>query len=196
MLKRTYEWMGKQIHSKHATPLLALLFYLEAIFFFPTEPILMLYCLERRTHIWYYAMIATIASVFGGMTGYCIGLFVWRTWGEQIVMAPAVLFFIKPPQFYYLCSLFKENEWWALLIAGFSFIPFKATTLAAGFCQLSPFAVFISSCIARGIRLFAIAGIMHRWGSPIKKYIDRSFTLVAWLALLIGTLIIAFKLYY
>jgi membrane protein YqaA with SNARE-associated domain len=196
MLKKTYEWMGKQIHSKHATWFLALLFYLEAIFFFPTEPILILYGLERRNRVWYYATTATLASVVGGMTGYCIGFWVWHIWGEQIIQTPVVLFFIKPPQFYYLCSLFKDNEWWALLVAGFSFIPFKATTLAAGFCQLSPLAVFCCACVARGVRLFAIAGIIHYWGTSIKKYIDRSFTLVAWLALLIGALIVAIKLYY
>ena len=70
---------------------------------------------------------------------------------------------------------YKLYQNWAVLIAGFTPLPYKAVTLSAGFCKLSlmPFIVF--SLISRGARFFLIAGAIRIWGIQIKNFIDRYF---------------------
>ena len=85
VFKRTYDWMGSSINSVYADYILCFLFYLEAIFFLPTDPILIVYCLERRDRALWYATVATLGSVLGGMTSYALGAVLWNCMGEQII---------------------------------------------------------------------------------------------------------------
>jgi len=185
MLERLYGWMGKKVYSKHATLLLGVLFYLEAIFFLPTDPMLVFYCIERRKRSFWYATIATISSVLGGITGYFIGYFLWQTVGPKIIHSFYVRYIVSPDTFLYLCAQYKKYEHIAILIAGFTPVPYKAATLTAGFCQLSfiPFVIF--SLIARGARMFLLAAIIYKWGVHMKKYIDRYLTLMVLLTVVI-----------
>jgi len=185
MLKKIYDWMGTKVHSRFATPFLAFLFFVEAIFFVPTDPILILFCLERRKKTYWYATLATIASVCGGMVAYWIGFSLWNAVGPQIINSTFVRCIMSQETFHYLCFQYDLYSHWAVLFAGFSPIPYKAATLSAGFCQISfvPFVLF--SLIARGARFFLVAWIIKRWGVQIKKYIDRYFTLLVVLFLII-----------
>lgn len=181
ILKQFYDWMGKQVHTPHATPILALLFFIEAtIFFIPVDPLLMLYCIEHRQKALYYATVATIASVVGGVFGYGIGVALWQSIGQLIVT-----YIISPATFSKVVYWFGEYETTAVLIAGFTPIPYKAVTIGAGFCKL-PIVPFITySLIARGARFYLLALIIRLWGQQIKEYIDRYFNLLVLLFVLI-----------
>lgn len=179
MLKKIYHWMGSKVYSKHATLLLGVLFFIEAICFFPTDPMLIFYCIERRKKSFWYATVATFASVLGGITGYFIGLWLWHSAGMEIVHNYFVQLIIKPKTFYYLCEQYKLYQYWALIIAGFTPVPYKAATLTAGFCQLSLFPFIVCSIIARGARFYLVAGILYIWGDQMKGYIDRYINIMA-----------------
>lgn len=181
-IKRLYDWMGTRVYSPYATPILAILFFLEAIFFIPTDPMLIIYCIERRNNAYYYATIATIASVLGGLTGYFIGYITWNLFGPQIINSAAVRYIMAPDTFTHLCSLYKEYEGWAVLVAAFTPIPYKAATLSAGFCNLALAPFIIASIIGRGARFYLYAIVISIWGSHIKEYIDRYFNLIVLLA--------------
>jgi len=192
MLKKIYDWMGTKVHSRFATPFLAFLFFIEAIFFLPTDPILILFCLERREKAYWYATVSLIASVCGGMAAYWIGLTLWDTIGPQILHTKLVSCIISQETFEYLCFQYDQYSHWAVLIAGFSPLPYKAATLSAGFCQISfaPFVVF--SVLARGARFFLVAWTIKTWGKQIKKYIDRYFNLLVVLTIVIVVAAVAF----
>jgi membrane protein YqaA with SNARE-associated domain len=185
MLKKLYDWMGRTVYYPHANLILGVLFYLEAIFFLPTDPVLIVYCLERRNKALTYATIATIASVLGGITSYFLGYILWQFFGEQILQIRLVAHVLPEATFNHLCSLYKEYESWAVLAAAFTPIPYKAATFAAGICHLSlaPFIIF--SAIGRGARFYLLAITIKIWGHHIKQYIDRYFNLIALLALLL-----------
>ena len=185
MLKKIYDWMGTKVHSPRATFFLGFLFFIEAIFFIPVDPLLVLYCLEKREKSFWYATIATVASVAGGATAYILGFFLWHTVGPQIIHSNAVNYIVSAETFLYLCQQYKQYAHWAVLILGFSPLPYKAATLSAGFCKI-PFLPFIFfSFIARGARFFLIAFILKVWGPQIKKYIDRYFYLLVVLTVVI-----------
>jgi len=179
MFKSAYLWMGRKVHSPHASLVLGILFYFEAIFFLPTDPMLIVYCLERRGEAYKYALIATIGSVLGGITGYFIGYLLWKSAGEIIIHSAPLTWFIKPTTFKQVCSLYQQNQIWALMVASIPPIPYKIATLAAGFCQLSLVPFIIISFLARAARFFLLAAVISKWGESMKTYLDKYITRIA-----------------
>ncbi|KKP35481.1 MAG: hypothetical protein UR26_C0004G0028 [candidate division TM6 bacterium GW2011_GWF2_32_72] len=185
-LKKLYKWVGSQVHTKFANPILAFLFFIEAIFFVPVDPILVLFCIEKRNKAFHYAAIATLFSVLGGICGYFIGFAVWETIGQKLINL-----FVSESTFLNIQDKYHQYESWAVLIAGFTPIPYKAVTLTAGFFKLPLLPFIWFSAIARGARFFLIASVIKIWGGQIQHFIDRYFNLLVALFLL---MIIAFTL--
>jgi membrane protein YqaA with SNARE-associated domain len=178
--------MGSCVHKRHADLLLTVLFYFEAlIFFLPTDPMLIIYCIERRQKAFWYAFIATVGSVLGGMTGYLIGYWLWESYGQVIIHSRFVSMILNPQDFKYLCNMYKEHEYLAIFIAGFTPVPYKAATFTAGFCKLGFIPFVVCSFIARGARFFLYAIVISIWGEKIKEYLDRYFNLLVVLIILL-----------
>jgi len=177
-LKKPYQWMGSSIDSPYADHILCFLFYLEAIFFLPTDPILILFCLARRDRAIRYATIATIGSVLGGITSYYIGTALWSYYGEQIIHNGTINYILTPSRFYRLSELFKQHEWGAIMTAGFTPIPYKAATLAAGFCNISIQALIVGSIVSRGARFYLLAAACIIFGERINGSVEKYFNLI------------------
>ncbi len=173
MLKKLYDKLGSYVTSPYANYILASLFFIEAIFFIPVDPLLVLFCLHNRKKSFFYATIATLSSVAGGICAYYCGLLLWESVGERLISLAC-----SPQQFQNALLYFKEYENWAVIIGGLTPIPYKVITLSAGFCKL-PLAPFIFfSLLARGIRFFLISSVIYVWGQAIKEYIDRYFNIL------------------
>ena len=177
-LRKSYEWMGSSIYSPYADYILCFLFYLEAIFFLPTDPILIVFCLERRDRALFYATIALIGSILGGITSYALGAALWNAYGEQIIHNSFVNYIMPPKLFYHLSDQYQKYEWSAILIAGFTPVPYKAATLAAGFCRLSFGPFVLCSIIARGARFYLLAIACILFGEQIKDSVQKYFNLI------------------
>ena len=182
-LRRLYDWMGTLVHRPFGIFILALFFFIEAIVILPAGPLLVLFCSERPKRSFFYAFVATIASVLGGIAAYHIGYYVWELAGQKIVS-----FVTTQQKFDYLCHQYQTHEAVAILVAGLTPLPYKVITLTAGFCRLSLIPFILCSLIIRSARLFLIATIMFTWGAHIKDHIDRYFnSLVAlFIVLLLG----------
>jgi membrane protein YqaA with SNARE-associated domain len=183
ILRQMYDGFGAYAHTPYAAPLLAFLFFVESIFFVPVDPILLVFCLQHRQRAFYYATIATMASVLGGIAAYFIGYAVWASVGQWLA---GLLF--SPAQFQQAVDYYRQYQVWAVLIAGFTPIPYKLITLTAGFCNLPLLPFIICSCIARGARFYLLASVVWLWGNHISAYIDRFFNI---LVLLFTLLIVA-----
>ena len=183
VIRAVYDWMGSKVHQPHAEWWLVAFFFIESsVFIIPVDPLLILFCLQNNRRSLYYASIATCASVVGGAFGYLIGACMWQTIGATLVH-----WLISEATFNALVTKYTLYETWAVLIAGFTPVPYKAVTVSAGFCKL-PFAPFILySFIARAARFFMLAGAIYWWGPAIKTFIDKYFnTLVIAFALLVA----------
>ena len=74
-------------------------------------------------------------------------------------------------------ATFQKYEGWAILIAGFTPIPYKVFTIGAGAFYVN-FKVFVlASLISRGARFFLVAGIMQLFGPWVQEVIERYFNL-------------------
>lgn len=169
-IRAIYDWMGAKVESAYATTWLSFLFFIEAFFFIPVDPLLIIFCVQKSKKSLYYAAVATLSSVAGGFVGYMIGSVMWNSIGLKLVS-----WIISEQTFHSAVLKYKLYQNWAVLIAGFTPLPYKAITLSAGFCKLPiiPFLVF--SLISRGARFFLVAGIIRIWGAQIKYFIDRYF---------------------
>lgn len=191
-IKQFYGWMASCVYSPYANITLGFLFFLEAIFFLPTDPILIIYCINRRKKAFHYATIATISSVLGGITSYLIGAMLWDISGEQIIHNRIVNYVLSPATFTRLAEQYRQHEWWAILIAGFTPVPYKAATLSAGFCKLSFIPFLLCSIIARGSRFYLLAVTIKILGVHIQQSINRYFNIIIGLT----TLAIIFSVWF
>lgn len=170
IIRKIYDWMGEKTYSPYADAWLAGLFFIEAFFFIPVDPLLILFCIKNSKKSLYYATVATLSSATGGVFGYFIGFSLWGSVGIKLVN-----WCISEATFFKAVQTYKLYQNWAVLIAGFTPLPYKAVTLSAGFCKL-PLAPFIFfSIISRGARFFLIAGALRIWGAQVKDFIDRYF---------------------
>lgn len=168
-----YDRLGTYVYGPYATIVLGFLFFIEAIFFVPVDPLLILYCIANKNRSFFYATVATITSVIGGLVAYGIGFALWESIGQMLVKS---LFSLE--QFNHALEQFKHYQTWAVLIAGFTPLPYKLVTLSAGFCNLPLMPFVLCSFIARGARFFLVAGIISIWGHQVKEFIDRYFNLL------------------
>ena len=81
--------------------------------------------------------------------------------------------------------LYRENALSALLLAGFSPIPFKLFTIASGMMKV-PLGTFVSaSGISRTARFMLVASVVYFLGDKAKDFIDKYFDILTILLCLV-----------
>jgi membrane protein YqaA with SNARE-associated domain len=174
LLRRLYDWTMAQAAGRHATRALAVVSFLESsIFPIPPDAMLVPMVLAQPQRVWRLALIATAASVLGGLAGYAIGYFLFETLGDWIIRV------------YGLGGRFDEfrhtwNEWgvWIILVKGLTPIPYKLVTIASGLAGFNLGVFILASILTRGARFFLVAALLRCFGSPIRSFIEQRLTLV------------------
>jgi len=143
--------------------------------FFPIPPDILLIplCLSAPRRALWYAGLCTAASVVGGVFGYAIGWLFFDSVGDWIIATYQLEAFFGTVGGWY-----AEYAAWIVAGAGFTPIPYKVFTIAAGFFSVN-FPIFvIASIVGRGGRFFLVAGLLRLFGEPMKDFIDRYFNLL------------------
>ena len=169
MLRRLYIWTIAKAADRRAVWWLALFAFVEASFFpVPPHPLLGLMCLAEPKKAVRFAVVATAASVAGGLLGYAIGYLLYDTVGTQL-LALLGLTESFPKAACYLRLYGAE----VIMIKGATPIPFKLLTITAGFIGM-PLLTFIGASIVSRSISFMIVGVLFRlFGAPIKAFIDK-----------------------
>ncbi len=184
MLRALYDWTMNLAANRHADKALAFISFIESsVFPIPPDALLIPMVLSERAKAWWYALVCTVASVIGALLGYAIGALLY-----EAVAAPILNFYGYSEKFDAFAE--KYNEWgaWAVLIAGVTPFPFKVITIASGATKLSLPIFIVARIIARGARLFIVAGLLYHFGPPIRDFIEKRLGLVftVALAMLVG----------
>jgi membrane protein YqaA with SNARE-associated domain len=174
MLRKLYDWTLAKAAHPHAEWWLAMFSFVEASFFpIPPHPLLGLMCLAEPNKAIRFAVIATLASVAGGMLGYAIGWGLYDTVGTEL-LAWLGLTESFPVAVCYL----NEYGFWLFVAKGATPIPFKLLTITAGFMGMNLVLFVLGSVVSRAIS-FMIVGVLFRlFGAPIKRFIDKYLGLV------------------
>ncbi len=133
-----------------------------------------------------FAFLTLIASVLGGITGYLIGAFLF----EQV--QPLLIEWGYQSKFETVMRWFEEWGFWAVLVAGFSPVPYKLFTLSAGVLSLAIIPFILASIIGRGIRFFLVAWCLARFGPAIESKLMRYIERIGWAIVLVLGLLIGF----
>ncbi len=169
----------------HAERYLAGLSFAESSFF-PIPPDVMLapMTLAQPERGWRYALVTTAASVIGGLAGYAIG------WFALDAIEPLLR------SLGYWDSYLRTTEWFvtwgflAVLAAGFSPIPYKIFTIAAGALHMLLPVFVVASMIGRGGRFFLVAGLILWGGEPMERRLRKHVDTLGWLFVVLGVAVV------
>lgn len=183
-VRRLYDWVLHWADHPSGPLALFLLAFAESSFFpIPPDVLLIALALGRPRRGLWYAGICTLGSVLGGVVGYGIGLGLFEQVGR-----PILDMYHAMEKFDTVGRLYRENLVIALGTAGFTPIPYKVFTIAAGAFQIPLIPFVVISAVSRAARFFLVAGLIYYFGPPIKSFIDRYFNLltIAFVVLLVG----------
>jgi membrane protein YqaA with SNARE-associated domain len=156
--------------------------------FFPVPPDVMLapMALARPVDAWRLAALTTITSVAGGVFGYFIGYFALDLVEPWMVSAGHWDGYLQARDW------FQTWGFWAVLAAGFSPIPYKLFTIAAGALAMFMPVFVLASLVGRGGRFFLVAGLIRWGGAPMEAQLRRHVEFLGWLV--VGLLLLAWLL--
>ncbi len=174
-LRKLYDWVLHWAKTPYAVPALFLLAFSESSFFpVPPDVLLIALAIAIPGRSFRYAAICTIGSVLGGILGYGIGHY-----GYEAVGRPIVEFYHGQEIMDAIKLKYDQHGFLGILIAAITPIPYKVFTIASGVFNFDFLLFIIASVIGRSARFFLVAGLIWKFGEPIKEFIDKYFNLLA-----------------
>ena len=183
ILRSLYNWTMELAKNPKAIWLLGFVSFIEAIFFpIPPDVLLIPMILANISKAWLYALVATVASVAGGVLGYLLGFIAYEQIAEPLLIALG-----KETAMNLFANSINQNGFVIVLTAGVSPIPFKVVSIMSGFTKM-PLGLFIlSALLGRAIRFFIVATLLKYYGENIKNFLEKY---LGWLFLLFIILIV------
>lgn len=169
MLARLYERTISLARSPYAPWALgAVSFFESSVFPIPPDLLLIPMVIAAPNRAFLYAGVCTLASVAGGAAGYMIGALMFEHIGR-----PVLILYGQLDQFDVFSETFNAHGNLAVLVAGLTPFPYKVITIASGVTGLGISQFLLWSLVARGLRFFIVAGLLWKFGDPIRNFIER-----------------------
>ena len=193
MLDSLYSRIKALAQSPHAEASLAAVAFAESSFFpIPPDVLLAPMALAHPRRAWRFALVATVASVLGGMLGYAIGAALYDSLGLWLVNL-----YGYGAKMEALKQTYAQWGWLVILVKGVTPIPYKLVTITSGLLGYN-FPLFVAlSVVTRGARFFLVAGALNWFGEPLREAMERNFAAVlgGFAALVVVGFIIAVKVF-
>ena len=171
---RTLHWS----RHRHAERYLAAVSFAESSFFpIPPDVLLAPMTLARPERWLRLAALTAVMSVIGGLTGYLIGY-------AALEAVPPLLHRVGYWEHFETAhDWFARYGFWAIFAAGFTPIPYKVFTIAAGAAHMGLLPFTLGSVVGRGARFLLVAGLVRWGGAPIEPQIRRYIDGIGWATL-------------
>ena len=189
MIRKTYNWVLHWAETPYGTLALFLLAFAESSFFpVPPDVLLIALAIGMPRKAFRFAWVCTAGSVLGGMFGFFIGAKFFSLVGYKILEFYGVMDKFTLVQNYYL-----KWDVWFVGFAGFTPIPYKVFTIAAGVFRMDFIKFVIASVLSRGARFFIVSALLWKFGQGIRTFIDKYFnvlTILFVIILLVGFVVV------
>jgi membrane protein YqaA with SNARE-associated domain len=173
-IRRLYDWTIHWAQTPHSTWALFILAFCESSFFpIPPDVLLMALAVALPRKSFKYALVCSVGSILGGCFGYFIGYGFFEYVGR-----PIISFYNITDVFNSVSTQYQNNAFTAIAVAGFTPIPYKVFTIAAGVCKVNIFTLILASALSRSARFFLIAGMFYLFGPKIKLFIEKYFNIL------------------
>lgn len=159
----------------------------ESIFFpVPTALMVAPMAMARPDRAVRIALVATTMSVLGGVFGYYLGYFAIH------LIEPLIQDVGYWDKYLTAQRWFEQWGFWAVVVAGFSPIPFKLFTLSAGALSMALLPFVLAAVVGRAAHFFLVS-LSMAWAGPkmepvVRKYIEW----LGWLTVILAALLIYF----
>ncbi len=175
MLRALYNWTMAMADHPRALWVLAMVSFIESsVFPIPPDVLMIPMIIAAPKRAWLIASVALVSSVLGGILGYAIGAFAFEQIGQPILASLG-----KADSMAEFSVRFNDFGFWAVMGAGITPFPYKVITIMSGWTGM-PIGTFIAtSILARAIRFFFVAGLLWKFGEPVKEFIDKRLGLVS-----------------
>ncbi len=184
---RLYRWVLKWAGHRNAKGALFALAFAEASFFpIPADVLLIAMTVANAARARLYAFLASAGSVLGGLAGYGIGRLLWIGIADFTFEYLGFLG-MTHGNFDAVEQLYNDNAFMALFTAGFTPIPFKVFTIAAGVFQVSLPVFIAASIVGRSARFFLVAELVGRMGPRVLPFVEKH---LGWISILLVALLI------
>lgn len=156
---------------------------IEAIFFpIPPDTILVPLVHSSPGLAPIFALVTTLGSLFGAAIGYLIGNKGGRFLVEKLVSQEN----IRKAE-----DILAKYDVWAVIIAGFTPVPYKVFTILSGTLRMSFSRFMFASMIGRGLRFSILAMLVALYSDTIIDFLQDYFEILS-----IATVLIAAILYW
>ena len=177
LLRRLYDWTLSLAARKSAEWWLAIIAFVESsIFLVPADVLFLPMALSQPKRAYRYALVATTASVLGGIAGWMLGYFAYET-----IAKPVLEFYGKLDEF----EALRTSSGFGLILlmlvtSGLAHLPpIKVVTILSGVMQVNLLLFVVSAIVARGARFLFLAWLLRRYGEPIRHFIEKRLGLIA-----------------
>lgn len=176
IFSRMYAICLKWARHQYAVYYLGLMSFAESVIFpIPVDVMLAPMCLARLDRAWYYALVATVTSVLGGVCGYFLGLFFFDSFIGPLLQQTHYIDTYKTAE-----SWFSEYGVWVVVIVGFAPIPYKIFTISAGALNMALLPFILASLVGRAGRFYLVAGLMRLGGEKMEKKLHHIVDALGW----------------
>ena len=177
MLRKLYAWTLALAARKSAERWLAVIAFVESsVFLVPADVLYLPMALSRPDRAYRYALVATVASVLGGIAGWMLGHYAYET-----IARPVLEFYGKFDNFEALRQSGGTGFVLLMLVtSGLAHLPpIKVVTILAGVLNVN-IGVFVASAIlARGARFLFLAWLLRTYGESIREFIEKRLGTIA-----------------
>jgi membrane protein YqaA with SNARE-associated domain len=177
MLRRLYDWTLSLAARKSAEWWLAIIAFIESsIFLVPADVLFLPMALSRPERAYRYAIVATIASVLGGIAGWLLGYYAY-----EAVAKPVLEFYGKLADF----EALRDNSSFGFILlmlvtSGLAHLPpIKVVTILSGVMHVNLWLFIISAIVARGARFLFLAWLLRTYGEPIRHFVEKRLGMLA-----------------
>lgn len=161
--------------------ILAIVAFAESSFFPIPPDLLMIPMILAAPHrAFKIAGVGLVASVLGGLLGYAIGAMAYETIGQPMLAALG-----KADAMQEFSTKFNDFGFWAVLTAGITPFPYKVITVMSGWTGMPLMTFIATSILARGLRFFLVAWLLHTFGPRVRDFIERYLGLILMLAIVV-----------
>lgn len=176
--RRLYDWVIHWAYTPYAQPALFVLSFIESSFFpIPPDVLMVPLCLGEPKKAYRFAFWCSLASVLGGMFGYWLGATLWSAGLDRICFDYIPGF--SEDKFSTISQLYDDWNFWVVFVAGFSPLPYKVFTIAAGVFSVDFTMFVIASAVSRSARFYIEATLFRIYGEPIRHFVEKRLGLVA-----------------
>ncbi|QRM53399.1 YqaA family protein [Sinorhizobium sp. BG8] len=176
MLRRLYDWTMSLAARKSAEVWLAVIAFVESsVFLVPADVLFLPLALARPERAWRCALIASIASVLGGVAGWYLGHYAFET-----IAKPVLTFYGKYEALEELrASVGYQTLVLMLVTSGLAHLPpIKVVTILSGAANINLGVFIVASAIARSARFYFLAWLLRRHGESIRHFIEKRLALI------------------